>query len=69
MSYRPYPSVERATRQLGRHTHRPALSPYRQKLADQAAIILEAAAEAMRPFAQSMEQLRRSPRYGGSGRL
>jgi hypothetical protein len=69
MSHRPYPSAERATRQLDRHIHHEPLSPFRQRLAEQAALGLKAAEEAMRPFVESLEQMRKSPRYGGTGRL
>jgi len=69
MSHRPYPSVERATRQLGRHHHHEPLPPWRLRLAEQAQLAMAAAEEAMRPFAESLEQMRKSPRHGGTGRL
>ena len=52
MNYRPYPSAERALRQVARHAPTPELSPLQQQLAKQARAGLAAAAVAVQPLAQ-----------------
>ncbi|MFF7485626.1 hypothetical protein ACFZBC_09020 [Streptomyces luteogriseus] len=58
MSYRPYPSRERAQRQLDRHEH-PALAPseFQLKMQQDARAALEAAGRTMRPFHEAMLQM------------
>lgn len=58
MTYRPYPNVDRALRQLGRHATPVEVPEWRVKMAADARRALAAGGEVMQPMVRAFQDIR-----------